>query len=299
MFADVSGSTQMYEKWGDSLAHECVSASLKRIIHHIESHSGRVVETIGDEVMTTFESIDDAVQASIAMQKHFFVEPAYKHHFVKIRVGFHFGPIEYDEGHPFGDTVNVAARVASLCESGCVIATRATLDKAKSKDSFFLRPYQRTSVKGKSKPLMVEEIVWDSEDATSLFSVTNITQAIQLNMANTSLVIQYLDKSQVLNSDSGSFLVGRGGNCDLVVDSSLASRTHAKIEFRWGDIVLTDHSTNGTFLQYKPGKEEPNSLFVHLHRREISLLGKGVVGIGTKIESADPVCLLYFDIMRH
>lgn len=299
LFADVSGSTRMYETWGDSEAHACISASLKRITHHIEAHSGRVVETIGDEVMATFNTIDDAAQASIAMQKHFHHEAVDNNHYVKIRIGFHFGPIEYDEGHPFGDTVNVAARVVSLCESGCIIATRSTLIKAANKDALMLRPYQRTSVKGKSRPLLVEEILWDSEDATSVFNLTNITQAIQLNMANTSLLLTYLDDSQELTQDTGSFLLGRGGDCDLVIDSSLASRNHAKIEFRWGDIVLTDHSTNGTFLQYKPGKSEPNSLFVHLHRREISLIGKGIIGIGTKIESAEPTCLLYFDVVRH
>lgn len=296
MFADVSGSTHLYESLGDTLAHTCISASLSRICYHVESHRGRVVETIGDEVMATFYSIDEAASAAVAMQQHFFHQPVHQGHYIGIRIGFHYGPIEYDEGHPFGDTVNVAARVVSLCESGRIIATRQTLDHLRQTERFYLRPYQRARVKGKSKPLLVVELVWNSEDSTSLFNATNLNLTTQFTLTEKSAVIRHLQDAIRLTPDSPPLVFGRGQHCDIVTESNLASRNHGKIEFRDGEFVIVDHSTNGTYVQMLSGKRASDGTTVRLHRREFPLRGKGMVSVGVAVEHGRNPCLLQFEV---
>lgn len=295
MFADVSGSTQLYERLGDTDAHDCISLSLERIIHHAQHHHGHLVETIGDEAMLMFARVEDAALAAVDMQKHFFSSPVHNGHFINIRIGFHFGPIEYDDGHPFGDTVNVAARVASLCESSRIIATEDTLNGLDNSE-FQQRPYQTARVKGKSRPIRVREVIWDREDATSMVNATQMTQLTQLDNAPLQVQLYYLGKVYELIAGQAAFVIGRGSNCDLIIDSNLASRAHAKIEFRWGEVVLVDHSTNGTFVEAQQGKREGDGVSLRLHRRETTLSGTGKIGIGTSIDKSTEVNLLGFKV---
>jgi len=295
MFADVSGSTQLYERLGDTQAHECISESLQRIVRHVKQNRGRLIETIGDEAMVTFADPHDAIQAACSIQRQFAVEPVSGGQRVKVRIGFHFGPIEYDATqHPFGDTVNVAARVVALCEAGRIIATRESLSRINGAGDFTLRAYQRTRVKGKSEPLVTDEIVWDNEDSTSLF---NATQNTLVKAPGPMMNLAYRDQLIALGTDRLSFVIGRGPESDLVIDNALASRAHAKLEFRWGEVYLVDHSTNGTYLRLGDSRRETHgTASVRLHRRELLLTGKGEIGIGTPVENAGDTCLIRFEI---
>lgn len=287
----------MYENLGDTLAHECISASLARISHHVQAGQGRVVETIGDEVMATFESVDAAAAAAIAMQQHFCSQPVRDDYFVSIRIGFHFGQIEYDAGHPFGDTVNVAARVVALCESGKIVATHNTLERLTVGSRFSLRPYLRTRVKGKSKPLLLDEIVWDHEDSTSLINADSLNDTSQIAVPDKrSVIIWHLQDEIRLTAVSKPLIFGRAQTCDIVIDSHLASRSHGQIEFRDGEFVIVDHSTNGTYVHMNSGKRMSDGVTVRLHRRELPLQGKGTVSVGVSVELNKTHCVLEFEV---
>lgn len=293
-FADIAGSTRMYERLGDTVAHECISRSLQRIIQHADQHHGRLIETIGDEAMITFARPLDAARAACAMQRHFSREPVHENHYVKVRIGFHFGPIEYDKNdHPFGDTINVAARVVSLCDSGRIVATTDSLADCRKGTEFQLQPYQRTMVKGKSEPLVLEEIVWDNEDATSLLG---FTAGNQPKSPQQSLILTHNGNRVSFTSDRAACVIGRETDCDLIIDSALASRKHCKLEFRWGEVYLVDHSTNGTYIHLLDDSgclAEPPA---RLHRREMALKGQGIISIGTPVESNDVACQLNFEV---
>ena len=69
LFADVSGSTRLYEKLGDTEALRAVDRCLKRMERAVEGFRGRIVKNIGDEVMAVFEKADDAFQAATEMQQ--------------------------------------------------------------------------------------------------------------------------------------------------------------------------------------------------------------------------------------
>ena len=68
LFADVVGSTQLYEQFGDTRASETVSLCLAVMKDSTDQFNGTVIKTIGDEVMATFPTVDDAMGAASAMQ---------------------------------------------------------------------------------------------------------------------------------------------------------------------------------------------------------------------------------------
>ena len=294
MFADVAGSTMLYETLGDTLAHQCISKGLDRMILHAHKHQGHWVETIGDEVMLTFENVEDAIVAAVEAQQELFRQPVVESHFIKMRIGFHFGPIEYDANqHPFGDTVNVAARVVSLCDAGRIIATKCTFEELQQPSGFQIRQYQKTRVKGKAEPLLVEEVVWDYDDVTSLHEP--LTQSLDTLGPANSLVLNSNGTEYRFDQQSPAMTVGRESSSTIQIDNVMASRSHATIEIRWGEVVLKDHSTNGTYVQMlDPNSNTPTE--TRLHRREIILTGSGTMGIGSTIEKAAPECLIEFQI---
>lgn len=292
MFADIAGSTQLYERLGDNLAHKCISNALSRIANCAQANNGRLIETIGDEAMLVFENVKDAVQAGIQIQQTFLCYPAFRSHFVRVRIGFHAGPVEYAGTHPFGDTVNVAARVVSLCDAGRIVTTKTTLPGADLRPPVTVRPYQTARVKGKTMPLRLQEILWDSENATSVGKGGHDTQAQKKSLI---LELSYENDRIQFSQESCPVTIGRGDECELIINSDLASRAHARIEMRHGEVYLRDHSTNGTYVDGLHSSLHLNRS-VRVHRREVILNGEGLIGIGEPVESARQAWLLRYAV---
>ena len=69
LFADISGSTALYETLGDVAARDLVSGCLALLTRSLTRHQGRLIKTIGDEIMCTFPSAGAALQAACSMQE--------------------------------------------------------------------------------------------------------------------------------------------------------------------------------------------------------------------------------------
>src|SRR5436853_6966145 len=89
LFADVSGSTKLYDSVGDTAAFEAIGACIDRLRQSAEADGGRVVKTMGDEVMVLFPSPDAA--ASAATRMHTAVEslPTVGSHKLALRICVH------------------------------------------------------------------------------------------------------------------------------------------------------------------------------------------------------------------
>ena len=68
LFADISDSTGIYRKLGDTAARQTLGDALSTLAGVLRDHRGRLVKTIGDEVLCVFPSADDTVLAAIEMQ---------------------------------------------------------------------------------------------------------------------------------------------------------------------------------------------------------------------------------------
>jgi hypothetical protein len=76
--------------------------------------------------------------------------------------------------------------------------------------------------------------------------------------------------------------LGRQEHNDLEVIDTRVSRSHARIEYRNGQFILIDHSTNGTYVLIN-GKQGMN-----LKRGELPLEGSGIITLGRKVSVSSP-----------
>src|SRR5215472_3500439 len=90
LFADVCGSTKLYETLGDSIARDTVSRCVTIMGEETTRQKGRVVKTIGDEVMSVFEDPSAATDAASAMQERISGGLMVEGKSINIRIGFHF-----------------------------------------------------------------------------------------------------------------------------------------------------------------------------------------------------------------
>ena len=121
LFADVAGSTALYEVLGDERAFALVENCLQTMSACTTEVHGRVVKTIGDAVMSVFKDADDAAAAAAEMQ--FRVDKLGPAVGVRlgVRVGFHFGPVV--ERDSSVDACACASRLSASARYGFSPAT--------------------------------------------------------------------------------------------------------------------------------------------------------------------------------
>jgi class 3 adenylate cyclase/pimeloyl-ACP methyl ester carboxylesterase len=101
----------------------------------IAEHHGRIVKTTGDGMLVEFASVVDAVSCAVHIQRSMVrrnasIPPAKQ---IVFRIGINLGDIIIDGDDIFGDGVNIAARLETLCEPGGVCISRAANDQIRDK----------------------------------------------------------------------------------------------------------------------------------------------------------------------
>lgn len=286
MFADVAGSTRLYEKIGDRAAREAITHVLDRMTAVAQRYSGVLVKTIGDEILLRFPTAERATSAAISMQEELAADTtsAVK---LQMRMGLQWGPVILESGDVFGDAVNVAARMSAIARAGQIITTRETVSSLPEAMAARTRLFDTTQVKGKQDSLVIYEVLWEEEGNATVFIATT-APGISTPETLPSLELRYQDTSQRLEM-GGSLGIGRADSCEFIVASPLASRVHAKIESRRGKFVFIDQSTNGSYVRTEDGN------VVYLRREELPLWGSGSISLGGDF-GEDSSHLLHFRI---
>ncbi len=283
MFADVAGSTAMYENMGDDLARERISEALNTLISITRRHNGVLVKTIGDEILVYFEDIDMAVFAAKTIQETMEDDLSPETIGVSIRIGMQYGSTILENDDIFGDTVNVAARISNLAKARQILCTQEIAFTVKDAElSNNMRPYDRLRVKGRNEYLDVYLFTWEEEeDLTNMATASSFTNPARYEQAK-SLTLTYETRSYVIPVDTISYILGRGKDCELIIKGDLISRYHSRIEHRRGKFIITDQSTTGTFLRTTEGRD------IFLRREEFTVFGSGYISLGKKIDLGDP-----------
>ena len=270
LFADVSGSTSLYERLGDQRALAAIESVLSELRKSIAFQRGRVVKTIGDEVMAVLPSADAAMQAACDMQNRVMALPPIENVRLAIRAGFHFGPAIEEGGDVFGDAVNTAARMAGLAKSGQIITSGPTVDALSPLLREATRDLDAMPVKGKQDEIRIFEVIWqDGGDLTALAA-----RESPVSTRDPTLTLTYGERILTLGLAQPSASLGREATNDLVIADKMASRVHCKIEYRRGKFFLADQSTNGTYVTVEGDAE------IMLKREQLLLRGRGVIGLG-------------------
>ena len=284
LFADVVGSTRLYERLGDDEAQIVIAAAIQVMSRATLEHGGTVIKSIGDEIMCTFPEPAPAV---VAAQEMFHgldkgVDGPTGKHVLNIHAGLHWGSVVEEDGDVFGDAVNLAARMVQLAKPRQILTTEETIRMLGEDSGVRTRWVDRTIVKGKTEPTNVHEVVWEREALTIMSNASDLKQAITAYMKVT-------QGERVINVSivRPTLTMGRQEHNDLVVDRHQTSRSHARIECRRGKFVLIDQSSNGTYVF--PQEGEP----IKLNREETYLSGKGVIGLGYAVEDGAPDSIHY------
>jgi adenylate cyclase len=279
LFADVSGSTKLYETAGDTVAHAAIEKCVSIMRDKTLNAKGRVIKTIGDEVMSAFPTADHAADAAIEMQSGISELPPVGNTQIGIRIGFNHGPVVERDGDVFGDTVNLAARLAGVATKGQIITARDTVMLMSPMLKAATRAITTIQVKGKAQEIQVYELIWQqSEDMTTLASQKSLYKP-----KNAKLRLLAQGSEVVLSAERPALALGRDASADLVIKERMASRAHGKIERRLDKFVLTDHSANGTFVTIEGDKE------IVLRREEFTLRGHGWIAFGQSRGTASDV----------
>lgn len=270
LFADISGSTAIYEQLGDAAAVELIQGLLTAMEEEVYFHKGTVIKSIGDELLCTFPDVISALAGATAMQQQAASVEGPGGRKLALRVGMHYGQALEDRGDVFGDAVNVAARVVEMARPSQILITDSCFDKIPLLGRSRIRTIDRIAVRGRSAETTIMEVIWQRGRAIT----TVVPPVTKTHEDSGTVVLQYQGRSFTVAQQGNPFLIGRDASCQLVIPTTMASRQHASIEARRGKFVLTDRSTNGTFVVPEGGRP------IHLRREEFVLQGSGWMSFG-------------------
>ena len=288
VFADVVGSTKLYELLGDLRARDMVSICIEVMRAATEQNQGTVIKTMGDEVMATFPTADDALNAAAQMQKQITHHPGLKvdEQSVAIRIGCNFGPVVHENRDIFGSAVHTANRMTSQAKAGQIMTTQTMVDQLSSEWRASVRQIDVATLKGRSSEVALYEVLWLPEDSTSM------VPHIAMNSRERSgkgqrLRLRYQGQEIVVEDGRANITMGRAEENDLVVKGNLISRLHARVELNRNKFMLIDQSTNGTFVLGKDGEE------AFVRRDSMQIRGEGLIGLGKAPDSNSSQVIRY------
>ncbi len=286
LYADVSGSTKLFEEHGDEVARADIAACLAILSDVARRLSGRVVKTIGDEVMCVFGDPAKAATAASEMQnalREAGEAGRFRTGALRIKVGWHYGPATRRGDDMVGIAPVTAQQIIGMAKADEVLTSGATLEalpKGLKAGARFIDSVDAEAFEG---TLDVYEVPWDDEaELTQMASAAGAGVIV-----HSVLELTHGPDRLAASADRPRVLLGRGADCDLVVAGQFASRHHAVVECRHHRFHLRDNSTNGTIVV--PDGHDP----VRLHREELILNGSGIITLGGKPDPASEASVHY------
>ncbi|MGH8129882.1 MAG: adenylate/guanylate cyclase domain-containing protein [Steroidobacteraceae bacterium] len=288
LFADVVGSTRLFEILGDVAARDKISVCIEIMRRATEQHDGVVVKTMGDEILATFGNCDAAIDAAVEMQAAIGGHPdlEVEGQQITIRIGCHFGPVVLETRDVFGAAVHTANRMTSQAKAGQIIITDSIHGRLSHEWRAMSRQLDVAVPRGQHGEVTIYEVLWQHGETTSMLpAIATISELqkqfrIRLRYLGTELVLDHRDRS--------SATLGRGQENDLVIKGNLVSRLHARIEAGKNRFMLVDQSTNGSFVQSQSGDD------AFVRRDAVPLKGQGVIGLGRVPEPQSYHTVEYF-----
>ena len=275
LFADVSKSMLLHEKLGDEKARVLIDGLLLIATAAITEHHGRIVKTIGDEVLAILPTADAAARAARDLLAE--VDKCKEHAGLKpgMHVGFHAGNFIEKSGDVFGDAVNVAKRLTDYAQAGQILTTSASAGGISPIVRRAMRRLGPLDIRGRKEEIEVEEIAWRESDDGD----TTITEAM-LQAPDTSMrMILTLGRDLwTVGPRTRHLSVGRDPEADIAIGNTEASRNHGVVEFRNGGFFYTDMSLNGSYVSFGTTGE------TLVRRAEVVLSGRGVICFGHSAE---------------
>lgn len=273
LFVDIADSTMLYERIGNVTAATLTQKILAHLRRLVEANGGGVVKSSGDGLLGAFPSADGSARAALAMVA---IQDEYA---LRLRVGIHFGAVIEGIGDLYGDACNVAARLQQIARPGEILATDALVSGLPPDLLAKTKLLSHVAMKGKAAPIRVHQIrtVADMDEALDSTTLGFSANTAGGTGAMATLHLVYRGQDILMSRALPRVTIGREESSGLRIASRQASRQHAVIDFSRESFLLTDHSSNGSFI--RSGGSPP----VVLRRDSTKLVGSGLIGFGAEV----------------
>jgi adenylate cyclase len=292
LFADLRGSTALYETLGNTEATTVVTRSVALIAQIVSTSGGVVVKTLGDGLMAVFAEPAAAVAAADEMHDSLDrIGPPHagKHMPVlKLQVGLAHGEVIEMSGDCFGDAVNVAARLLDHAGDNETLATASVVTGLASDLRERFRSLDKVQLRGRVEPVHVYLLEGRRFGDTAATAYGELMP----NLEPEGIRLIWLDMNRVYAGPSLPVVLGRSPQVTYCIDDSRVSRSHARIDWHGGAFQLTDLSYNGTYVRFSNDSE-----IVSLRRGTCTLHGSGMIGLGATLTDPTSPCVR-FEILK-
>jgi len=277
LLADITGSTPLYEKVGDSEAARRIGRCIDWMRDTIEDGGGVFVAAKGDDVLATFQvachalDVIERILAQMPMGG------------LSVHAGLHHGTVVSTRGDVFGDVVNLTARLAGSANPGEVLISRDFAMQLPRARAETLRPLNAMTFKGKSEPVDVFSL---NEDTQFLAAGRGGDATRLAARGNAAVLLGYGDTRQLVE-EGLSVSLGRSPDNDLVIEKPWVSRRHATIAVTGGRVQLTDRSSYGSFLAIDGAVE------LVARRETVVMTGAGRLSPGASVAHPDAAVIVF------
>jgi adenylate cyclase len=315
LFADLRGSTSMYETLGNAEATAVVTRSVALLARVVANHEGQVVKTLGDGLMAVFatpaasvaaaDDMHDAM-ARIGMGEDLQPDPGEGGPEseaddlatlpprppvpLKLQVGLAHGEVVEMSGDVFGDAVNVAARLLDHAGDNETLATASVVEQLGEWEQSRFRSLDRMQLRGRVEPVHVH-----LQEAVRRFGDTAATAYGDMLLTTPEpegIRLVWLDLNRIYAGTSLPVVLGRSPQATYIIDDNRVSRSHARIDWHGGTFQLVDLSYNGTYVRFDNDPE-----IISLRRGACTLHGSGVIGLGAPPTEPLSPCVR-FEVMK-
>ncbi len=296
LFADLRGSTALYETLGNAEATSVVTHCVNAMGRPVVQFGGQVIKTLGDGLMAVFTLPGPAVQAAAQMQDvlESMVQKGRERgassglRALRLQVALARGEVVEMAGDCYGDAVNVAARLLDHAGDNETLITDDVLQGLPPDQRARFRSLDRLTLRGRVEPVPVH-VMGGRRGGDS--AVTQFGGDVTVALEPDGLRLAWLDATRVFASQQMPVVLGRSPQAAFSVDDSRVSRSHAKVDWHGGSFLLTDLSYNGTYVRFNDGE------IVSLRRGSCTLHGNGAIGLGGSPSDPTSACVR-FDVLR-
>ncbi len=296
LFADLRGSTALFETLGNAEATSVVTHCVAALTKVVDALHGRVIKTLGDGLYALFDQPLPAVQAAARMQEKLEAMARRGHQRgassglrgLNLQVTLARGEIVEMGGDAFGDAVNVAARLLDHASDNETLITVEVLLGLPPEQRLRWRSLDRIALRGRAEPVQVHVL---GGRRGSDQAVTQFGDALPQVDEPDGLRLVWQATERLFASQQLPVVLGRSPQAAFCLDDSRVSRSHCRVDWHSGSFQLTDLSFNGTYVRFADGE------VVSLRRGSCTLHGSGSIGLGGSPKDEGSPCVR-FEVLR-
>ena len=166
MFTDIVGYTALMGN-DEQTAFEYLKKNRDLQKPIIEQYNGRWIKELGDGIMASFNTVSDAVTAAIKIQESCKTSKDFQ-----LRIGIHQGEVVFEEGDVFGDAVNIASRIQSFAEPGCIYISETVRNNISNKKDIHTKFIKEQTLKNVKEPVRIYEVITTEDEVQSISDVS-------------------------------------------------------------------------------------------------------------------------------